>query len=85
MSIDKWTVWEDVAYIYIYMWHIYIYIICSNMYWTGDSHTKQSKSERERQIPHDIAYTWNLKYGTNDPPIYKTETDSGHGEQIYGC
>ena len=23
---------------------------------------------------------WKLKYGKNDP-IYKTETDSGHGEQ----
>ena len=34
-----------------------------------------SKSERERQIPYDITYMWNLKYGTNEP-IYKTETDS---------
>ena len=25
------------------------------------------KSERERQIPHDIAYIWNLIYGTNKP------------------
>ena len=25
------------------------------------------KSERERQIPYDITYIWNLKYGTNDP------------------
>ena len=33
------------------------------------------KSERERQIPYDITYTWNLKYDTNEP-IYKTETDS---------
>ena len=39
-----------------------------------------SKSERERQIPYDITYMWNLKYGTNDP-IYRTETDHGHGEQ----
>ena len=38
-------------------------------------HTKWSKSERERQIPYDITYMWNLKYGANDP-IYKTETDS---------
>ena len=28
------------------------------------------KSERERQIPHDITYMQNLKYGRNDP-IYK--------------
>ena len=33
------------------------------------------KSERERQIPYDITYMWNLKYGINEP-IYKTETDS---------
>ena len=42
---------------------------------TRDYHTKGSKSERERQIPYDITYMWNLKYGTNEP-IYKTETDS---------
>ena len=29
-----------------------------------DSHTKRSKSERERHIPYDITYMWNLKYGT---------------------
>jgi len=23
-------------------------------------------SERERQIPYDITYVWNLKYGTNE-------------------
>ena len=34
-----------------------------------------SKSERERQIPYDITYTWNLKYDTNEL-IYKTETNS---------
>ena len=44
--------------------------------------TKKSKSERERQIPYDITYTWNLKYDTNqhiyekkiNPPIYREET-----------
>ena len=48
---------------------------CSKMDTTRDYHTKWSKSEREGQIPHDIIYMWNLKYGTNEP-IYKTETDS---------
>ena len=33
------------------------------------------KSDRERQIPYDITYVWNLKYDTNEP-IYETETDS---------
>ena len=33
------------------------------------------KSERERQIPYDITYVWNLTYSTNEP-IYRTETNS---------
>ena len=37
-------------------------------------HIKQSKSERERQIPYDITYIWNLKYNTNKP-IYEIKTD----------
>ena len=40
-----------------------------------DDHTKQSKSERERQISYDITYIWNLKYDTIEL-IYKTETES---------
>ena len=40
-----------------------------------DYHVKQSKSERERQIPYDITSMWNLKYNTNEL-IYKAETDS---------
>ena len=31
-----------------------------------------------------ITFMWNLKYGTNDP-VYKTETNRGHGEQTWGC
>ena len=39
--------------------------ICNNMYGPRDDLAKQSKSERERQIPYDIAYMWNLKYDAN--------------------
>ena len=42
---------------------------------TRDGQAKRSKSDRERQIPYDITYICNLKYGTNES-IYKTETDS---------
>ena len=28
-------------------------------------------SERERQIPHDITYIWNLIYGTKEPFLRK--------------
>ena len=49
--------------------------ICSNMDGPREYHTKWSKSDRERQIPYDITYMWNLKYDTNEL-TYKTETDS---------
>ena len=31
--------------------------------------------KKDRQIPYDITYTWNLNYDTNEF-IYETETDS---------
>ena len=34
-----------------------------------------SKSKKEKQIPYDITYMWNLKYSRNER-ICKTETDS---------
>ena len=49
--------------------------ICNNMDGPRDYHAKWSKSKRETQIPYDITYMWNLKYGI-DESIYKTETDS---------
>ena len=48
-----------------------------------DSHTKWSKSERERQIPHDIIYICNLIHGTNVP--FHRKVTHGHGEQTCGC
>ena len=38
----------------------------NNMNGPRDNQTKWSKSERERQIPYDITYMWNLKYDTNE-------------------
>ena len=52
--------------------------ICNNMAGTRDSHTDWSKSERERQIPHDITYICNLTYGTNEH-FYRKESH-GLGE-----
>jgi len=59
--------------------------ICSNMDETRDSHTKWSKSGRERQTPYDITYIWNLIYGTNDPGSIEKRETHGHGEQICDC
>ena len=33
---------------------------------TRDSHVKWSKSERERQIPYDTTYIWNLIKGKKE-------------------
>ena len=35
-------------------------------------HTIWSKSDRDKQILHDITFMWNLKNNINEP-IYKTE------------
>ena len=40
-----------------------------------DDHTKWSKSDRERQIPYDITYMWNLKYDMSEL-MYETQADS---------
>ena len=54
--------------------------ICSTTDGTRDSHTKWSKSERDRQIPHDVTYIWNLILGTNEP-CHRRE-NHGHGERL---
>ena len=40
-----------------------------------NDHTQLSKSERQRQIPYDITYMWNLKQDLRED-TYETETDS---------
>ena len=32
-----------------------------------DYHIKWSNLDRERQIPYDVTYKWNLNYDTNEP------------------
>ena len=49
---------------------------CEDVDRPRDCYMDSSKSEREREIPYDIIYMWNLKYDTNDP-IYGAETESG--------
>ena len=79
MSIDRGMDKEDVVHIYngVVLSHKKEWnnAICSNMDRPRDYHTKCRKSERERQIPYDITYMWNLKYDTNEL-IYKTQIDS---------
>ena len=45
---------------------------------TRDSHTEWNVSERQRQIPYDITYNWNLISSTNEP-FYRKE-NHGLGE-----
>ena len=48
-----------------------------------ETHTEWRKSERERQIPYDITYIWNLIYGPNEP--FHRKENHGLGEQTCGC
>ena len=82
MSIDRWMDKEDVVHIYngILLSHKKEWnnVICSNMEGPRDYHTKWSKPERERQIPHTTwyhLYIESKKTDTNEL-IYKTEIDS---------
>ena len=58
--------------------------ICSNMDGTRDSHTKWSKSERERQTPYDSTYMWNLKYGTGVPVMAQWLTNLTRNHDVAG-
>ena len=73
---DEWT--KKVLYIYEYYSAIKkneIMPFAATMDGPRDYHNKKSKSERERQIPYDITYMWNLKYDTSELS-YEIETDS---------
>ena len=56
--------------------------IYSNIDGTRESPTEWIKSERERQIPYDITYIWNLIHGTNE--AFPTKKTHGLGEQTCG-
>ena len=76
LNVHRWMDKEDVVHRYTMEYYSAIKkernAICSNMDATRDYHTK---SERERQIPYDITYMWNLKYDTNEP-IYETDSQT---------
>ena len=44
------------------------------------THTKWNKSERQRQIPCDITFIWNLIYSTHKP--FHRKENHGLGEQM---
>ena len=73
---DRWM-GKDVVYIYNGVLLSYreewSNAICSNMRGPRDYHTNWRKWERERQIPYDVTYMWNLKYNTSKY-IYETDT-----------
>ena len=88
MSTDRWMDKEDVAHICngILLSHNKEWNndICSNIDGPRDYHTKQSKSDGERQIPYDITYMWNLKHDTNEPYL-RNRNRLTDREQTCGC
>ena len=45
-----------------------------------ETHPEWSKSEKERRIPYNITYIWNLIYGTKEH--FHRKENHGLGEQI---
>jgi len=75
MSINRWLDSQEVVYIHNGIllshkkeWH---HAICSNMDGTRESHTEWNEPERQRQIPYDITYNWNLISSTNEHLLRK--------------
>ena len=66
---------EDVVHICNTIKKEFNNVICRSLDGPRIYHTKLSKPKREREIPHDITYMWNLKYDANEL-IYEAETDS---------
>ena len=50
---------------------------------TRDSHPEWGKSERERQVPYDITYIWNLIFSTIES--FHRKENHGLGEEACGC
>ena len=70
MSIDWWKDKEDEVNVYNRIllgdekeWSL---AICNNMDGTRVYNAKWNKSARERQIPYDFTYTWNLRNKTDE-------------------
>ena len=55
-------------------------VICSNMDGIRGSYTMWSKSERERNIPYDITYIWNLIQSTNE--AFDRKETHGLGDRL---
>ena len=90
MSTDRGVNKEDVAHVYsglLLSYKKWNNAICSNRDGHRDYYTKWGKSDRERQIPYDTTYTWNLKKKKKkdtDKLIYKTEVEYRGKKQNYG-
>ena len=67
--MNRWMDKEDVVYVHneILLSHLseWNFAIYSNMDGLGGYYTKWSKSDRERQILHDITKMWNPDNKTN--------------------
>ena len=57
--------------------------ICDNTDGSRGYYTKWSKSDKERQIPHDSTYMWNLKNKRNEQT--KQKQAHRYREQTGGC
>ena len=52
------------------------WVICSEVKGPRVCHTEWSKSDKERQISHDITYMWNLNKSDTNEPVCKAEIET---------
>ena len=84
LSIERWIKKIWCTYIHLYNrilpscknWNL---AICKNMDGSRGYYTKENKSDRERQILHDLTYVWNLKNKTKQKQTHR------YREQTGGC
>jgi len=85
VSIDRWMDKKGVVYIHngILLSHKkqWDLIICNNKNGPRGYYAKWNKSDKERQIPYDFTYIWNLRNKTNK----KQKQTCKYREQSGGC
>ena len=58
------------------------FAFCNHIDGLGGTYAKWNKSDRERQILHDISYMWNLKYTTNDNNKKRTRLTDTENKRV---
>ena len=81
LSMDEWikkmwSIYNGILHSHKEEWNL---TIGDNMDGPGGYYAKWNKSDRERQIPHDFTYMWNLENKTNNKQNKNRLIDTENG------